>query len=584
MIRGIIAITGAWLTIALALAQNPGIGPDAFQDKLDLASELNTTAPWRESQLILDQLRPHLDIASPTQYAEYAYLEARNLTLSGDLAGALEKIDALLDRDISPQQRIRVYRLGANIAILSRRFEQAFGYLREGLKLLDDDPQTELMNAGLYGLASYSYAQVGELGRAREFGHLALAEARKVGAPRDLCYAEQQLAFVNKLDGRGETARPFYESAISHCLEAGDELSAGISESGLGDLLRRDGEYDLAASLLQSGLERLRKTGFESGVSETSLYFARLEMARDRPGRAIELLTPVLGELARGQTWDYLAEAHRILGEIARDRGQYPRAMEHYEARVEAREKHLDMERARRIAFLEVEFDLKHTQQQLELFREQSRVRELEVQNQQQERRLRTAIYVLTGFLFLVLLMLLARATRERRRFQTLSHRDGLTALSNHTRFFELAERAFELSLEKKVPFTLVLADIDHFKQVNDIHGHLAGDDVLRRVGARFRECFGRQGIIGRIGGEEFALAVPGYRPSDIEGDLNRLRESLKDARFGDEAVAVTMSFGIALRRRNDSTLTEVRERADDALYRAKHSGRDRVVHADRGE
>lgn len=583
MIRGVIATVATWLTLGLALAQSPGLGPEAFQESLDRAIELNTTAPWRESQRILAELRPHLDIASPAQYAEYAYLEARNQTLSGDLEGGLEKVAALLERELTAQQRIRTYRLGANIAIIARRFEEAFGYLREGLRLLDG-PNENLDNAGLYGLASYSYAQVGELARAREFGRLALAEARKAGAPRDLCYAEQQLAFVDKLDDRVETARRFYEAAISHCLQAEDELSAGISESGLGDLLRRAGEYDLAASLLASGLARLKKTEFESGVSETSLYFARLEMARNRPDRVGELLTPVLGELGRGQTWDYLAEAHRMLGDIARDRQQYPRALEHYEARMAAREKHLDMERARRIAYLEVEFDLRHTQQQLELLQEQARVSELEAQNERQRKRLRTAVYVLAGVLFAVLLLLLAHATRERRRFQNLSHRDGLTALSNHTRFFALAERAFELTRDKKVPFTLVLADIDHFKQVNDRHGHLAGDEVLQRVGARLRECFGKQGIIGRIGGEEFGIAVPGYRPGDVEDDLNRLRESLREARADDETITVTMSFGIALRRRGDTTLTEVRERADEALYHAKHSGRDRVVHADRGE
>jgi len=583
MIRGIISIAGAWLTIGLALAQNSDIGPDAFEEKLDRAILLNTTAPWRESQQILDELRPHLDIASPEQYAEYAYLEARNLTLSGDLAGGLERVAAMLERELTAQQKIRVYRLGANIAVVARRFEEAFGYLRDGLTLLADQPNG-LSNDGLYGLASYSYAQVGELGRARDFGHIALTEAQNKGDPRAVCYAEQQLAFVNKLDDRIETARPYYEAAISHCLEAGDELSAAISESGLGDLLRRAGEYDAAASRLESGLARLKKAEFESGISETSLYFARLEMARDRPDRVIGLLTPVLHELARGQTWDYLAEAHRMLGDIARDRQQYPHAMEHYEARMEAREKHLDMERARRIAYLEVDFDLKHTQQQLELLQEQARVSELETQNEKQRKRLRTAVYMLACVLFLVLVLLLAHATRERRRFQNLSHRDGLTALSNHTRFFELAERAFDLTRDKKVPFTLVLADIDHFKQVNDMHGHLAGDEVLRRVGARLRECFGNQGIIGRIGGEEFGIAVPGYRPGDVENDLDRLRELLKDVRSGDETITVTMSFGIAQRRRNDSALTEIRERADEALYQAKHSGRDRLVHADRGE
>jgi len=572
-----------WLIAHGAIAQQSAISPERFQQKLDRAIELNTTAPWRESQEILDELRPHLPIASDEQFAEHAYLEARNLTLSGDLPGALDKIDALLARDMTAEQRIRTFRLGANVAILARRFEAAFLYLREGLSLLDD-PQQEIPSHGLFSLAAYAYAQAGELERAARFADLALEEARDADDPRGLCFARHQLAFINKLGDNLEKARQYYEQAVSNCLEAGDELSAAVSESGLADLLRRNADYEPAEALFETALDRLTRVEFQSGISETSLYYARLEKARNRPDRVIDLLTPVLDDLASEQTWDYLAEAHRMLGDIKRERGDYSSGMEHYEARMKAREKHLDMERARRIAFVEVEFDLNHTQQQLELLREQARVSELETQNEKQRKRLRTIVYVLAGALFLVLLLLLAHATRERRRFQSLSHRDGLTALSNHTRFFELAERAFELTRVKKVPFTLVLADIDHFKQVNDIHGHLTGDEVLRRVGARLRECFGRQGIIGRIGGEEFGIAIPGYRPENIQEDLDRLRELLKESRSDDEIIAVTMSFGTAVRRRDDTSLAQLRERADRALYQAKHAGRDRVVHADRGE
>ncbi|MDT8408005.1 MAG: diguanylate cyclase [Wenzhouxiangellaceae bacterium] len=566
--------------MSASLAQGADLTRQAFGHKLDRAIALNTTAPWRESQAILDELRPHLDLASKKQYAEYAYLEARNLILSGKPEAALSAVDDLLERELTARQKVRSYRLGANIAILGRRFEAAFGYLRDGLALLDSQEQA-VLNEGLYGLASYSYAQVGELPRAREFGHLALEQARRTGQPRDLCYAEQQLAFVNKLDHKLDQARRYYRAAVAHCLEAGDELSASISESGLADLLRAAGEYGAAESLFEKALAALERAEFKSGVSEASLYYARLEMERGRHERVTALLRPVMDNLADEQTWDYLAEAHWMLGNIARNRGDLPRAMEHFEARMDAREKHLDMERARRVAFLEVDFDLRHTQQQLQLLREQARVRELEAESRQQRQRLNVFAYGLTALLMIILLMLLIRTTRERRRFQNLSNRDGLTSLSNHTRFFELAGRAFDLSVEKNLPFTLLLADIDHFKQINDRHGHLAGDEVLRRVGARLRESFSKHGIIGRIGGEEFGIALPGKRPDDITAPLEQLRAALAEHRDSDPLLTVTMSFGIAQRSDRRETLTGIRERADAALYRAKHAGRDRIVFAD---
>lgn len=577
--RGVLAGV-VWLVGAMALAQAAGLSPEEFQQKLDRAIELNTTAPWRESQVILEELRPHLDTAGEQQYGEFAYLEARNLTLSGDFEGALKKIESLLERDLTGRQRLRTYRLGANAAIIARRFEKAFTYLRTGLEILNHREDSSY-SEGLYGLASYSYAQVGELERAGEFAQLALEESRSTGKPRDLCYAHHQLAFVRKLENEVEDAKHHYESAISQCLEADDELSAAISESGLADLLRQAGDYKLAESRFESALSRLERVEFQSGIAESKLYYARLAEALRQPDKVVALLTPVVDDFASDQTWDYLAEAHRMLGDIARDRGEFASALEHYEARMQARERHLDMERARRIAFLEVDFDLKHTEQQLDLLQEQARVRELEVQNEQQQRRLRMVMYGIFALLIVILFLLLAHTTRERRRFQVLSNRDGLTSLNNHTRFFELAEQSYQSCREKGVPFTLILADIDHFKQVNDRYGHAAGDKALRRVGARLRECFGTETIIGRIGGEEFAIAIPGDRPFNTEQALERFRDSLGEGRNDDTAIPVTMSFGIAHSCDQDKTLTDLRERADEALYRAKRAGRNRVTYAD---
>ncbi len=332
---------------------------------------------------------------------------------------------------------------------------------------------------------------------------------------------------------------------------------------------------------IEQALERLKQVEYESGIAEASLYYARLENARGRPEHVVELLEPALEQLRTDQTWDYLAEAHRMLGDIARERGDYPRALTHYEARMDAREQHLDMERARRIAFLEVDFDMQHTEQQLALLRQQARVNELQNQTRRQQRMLSSVGYVVTGFLVVILVLLLRHATRERRRYQGLSHRDGLTGVNNHTRFFELAGQALAEARENGRPFTLVLADIDHFKQVNDHHGHLAGDEVLRRVGARLRECFSQHGSIGRIGGEEFAIALPGMRPEEVGAPLDRLRESLRSVRADDTRIPVTMSFGVGAPGSPGESLNDVRERADRGLYQAKNAGRDRVVFVD---
>ena len=148
--------------------------------------------------------------------------------------------------------------------------------------------------------------------------------------------------------------------------------------------------------------------------------------------------------------------------------------------------------------------------------------------------------------------------------------------------FFELAEHTLELAREKHIPFALVVADIDRFKRVNDELGHPVGDQVLRRVAARMREHFSDKGIIGRIGGEEFAIALPGLTLDEVDQRLHALRRALGRIRDDDLPVAVTMSFGVVSPTPEES-LTAARSRADRALYEAKRAGRDRTVYADDG-
>lgn len=579
-----VALTAIWLLVVDGHGRtedlNAGnVTAEAFARKLEQAGELNTTAPWPESQKVLEELRPHLDLATEDQYADFVYLEARNLTLAGEPDDALARLDRVLEREMSPDRRIRVLRLAANIAVNARRFEQAFRLLREALALAEDQPR-DVYIPNLYSLAAYIYTQVEELQRAFRYGRLALEDARAVGDLRTQCSAEQRLAYVHKVAGNFEPSRELYRDAIDHCLSAGDELYVGVAEAGLADLLREHGEYESVAGLFERSIERLERTGYTSGVAEARLYWARLESARGNTGKVEALLLRSIEQFEAEESWDYLAEAHRMLADIDRDRGDLNQALDHYDQYMQAREKHLAIQNAQQLAYLQIEFDLQSKEQQLALLQEQTRVSELEAETHRQQVRLTVVGYILAGFLVVILVVLLSQARRERRRFQGLSNRDRLTGVNNHTRFFEVAEQKLEHCRQSGIPFTLVLGDIDHFKQVNDRFGHMTGDEVLRMVGSRLRECFGKYGVIGRIGGEEFAIALPGMQPADAEDPLERFRKSMTETRADDTLVPVTMSFGIACPVSDSESLMQMRERADQALYEAKHTGRDRIVQA----
>jgi len=561
----------AWMPDALA-----GITPEEFEDRLAHAEHLNVTAPWQESSAVMDELEPYLDQATGNQYARFRLLEARNRALDGDLPQGLAILERLFDEPLDLEYRVRALQRAVNLATLARRYETAFAHLSQALELVQE-LGSDFQSSMLHSNAAYIYAQVGEIERAVDYGELSTSQADADGDLRARCIAYQRLGYVYKVKGAAEESRDRYRRALALCQESDDDLIAGVAGYGLADLLREQGEFERSEALFDESMERIEQTGYRSGMAEARLYRARLHKAREEYGEAEAMLNLALDQLEANEVWEYLAEAHEMLAGIARDRGQTDLALEHFQAHSDARERFLDMDRSRHLAFLQVEFDTQFRDQELALLREQAAVRSLEEESSRQQARFRYFGYIMASILVIVLGLLLRNAIKERQHFRRLSRRDGLTKLNNHTRFFELAVPAFEQAQREGRSYTLVLGDIDHFKQVNDRHGHLAGDEVLRQVASHLQAIFDRHGILGRIGGEEFAVALPDWTEEQACELVNQARDRLKESRIGKYQVVVSMSFGVAAAR-EETGLGELREQADLALYRAKNAGRNRVV------
>lgn len=156
---------------------------------------------------------------------------------------------------------------------------------------------------------------------------------------------------------------------------------------------------------------------------------------------------------------------------------------------------------------------------------------------------------------------------------------DGLTGVANRRALDEELNRRFAGFLEGGDHFSLVLLDVDHFKQFNDKHGHQAGDEVLRGVGRILRETVGSAGFVARFGGEEFAVLAPRAKGAEATRLAERVRQAIAAGRFPFEGAElhVTASLGVAEAATAGKQAADLVQRADEALYSAKKGGRNRT-------
>lgn len=157
---------------------------------------------------------------------------------------------------------------------------------------------------------------------------------------------------------------------------------------------------------------------------------------------------------------------------------------------------------------------------------------------------------------------------------------DALTQLLNRVTFFEMAQVVWDRSIKNKFPLSAVMFDCDFFKRINDIHGHVAGDAVLREIAGTLREFSRSSDILCRYGGEEFCVLLPGCNEKTAWNWAERIRRRFETTpiRHNNFEVGITVSFGMAERLDDTAFLDQLIEQADQALLFAKESGRNRCV------
>ncbi len=496
-------------------------------------------------------IRAATQATDPATRARAGWLQAQFTYRRGDYAGVLA-----LAEDLSPMMRahrsdeLREFQravafAGAEIG----RFDRALAAAYEVHALAEATGQPGPLSQALNTLG-ICFERMGDPWQAERLLREALTIARDGAPQRELFSALNNLCAV--LIGtyylqRGsevtaaslaalERALPLAEEMAGLIAAAGDPYWRIIAEGNLGEILVHLGERDRSRALLDRTLAEALSLGFGPQAERVNCSIAEWALRHAAPEQARELLLTMLAEAgSRPLTPMTELRAQHALYQASKALGDTAAALRHLE-------KHTDLLRERIVKQLQAQSEQFITRVEAE----QSR-REVE---------------------------------RQRARAQSLeadTRRDPLTGLGNRREVDHHLPALLKDTAAAGRPMTLAILDLDHFKQINDRHGHLVGDRVLLAIAQLLRECMRQADLVARIGGEEFLAVLPDADETRALEICERIRQRVAGHDWAAVApgLAVTLSAGFASAPPYDEAVLATR--ADQALYRAKSLGRNRV-------
>ena len=406
------------------------------------------------------------------------------------------------------------------------------------------------------------------------------AQGAKIKGSYAKCVGLTDKVEVNFLRGDRAQMRSLAPPAIDACDENKNQLFTLIVKTYSAIDLVESERHTEGITAIPPLLEQFAKLSKNSDyVTQLEEAVARAHLKTGNTDRAEHYGAQAYQRAQAGKNLLLQEKTSETMAAIKRAQGQLAAAIGYYDINLELKKKVLDDQLHKNLAYQRVKFDSQDKANQLALLEQKNK--NLSIEKALQQNKYQNLILLLTlGAVVLAILgAWLFNTLRLKNIFRESAQIDGLTQVSNRSHFTASSHQAFS---DPTRNVSLVLFDMDFFKKINDTYGHPAGDWVLKTVCATVKEQLPKTALLGRLGGEEFALCMPSVQHADEARALaERCRAAIAtiDTAPSGFDFAITASFGVATRNAHmTDSFEETLVHADKALYLSKNEGRNRVT------
>ena len=429
----------------------------------------------------------------------------------------------------------------------------------------------------LNGIATL-YNRMGDYEQAKEIYTRTLKEQRAESMYRDEAVTVHNLGRTHEYLGEWNAAKQAFDRALAICRRVAYPRLEAYAYRGLAAVANASGDPRGALKLLE------KASAIQSRIPDARLR-GQILLARgvsmhqlQRLSEGAAALEEAAGIFRKGDSLVELSNAQSELASVYAQMGNWRAAFERQTDAKSISDKLLKNQVDQRFQTLKIEFDTAAKDKENRTLLRENAAGERALQQGMRVRRLQATVIVLGVLLLGVLATLAIYQHGSTLRMRKLAMTDELTGVPN--RRAVLARLDPVLSKPSDPPCSILIIDIDHFKSINDHHGHAAGDQVLKVVAERVRSGVLEPAFFGRLGGEEFLVVLPGAVQDPAVEMADSFRKgimSLDTGRWFADRRSITASIGVATSSPGGDTVSSMLQRADAALYAAKRSGRNCV-------
>mgnify|MGYP005989306889 CR=1 FL=1 len=455
----------------------------------------------------------------------------------------------------------------------------AMADMAKAYELIDQVSKPSVL-ASMYNTMCNVYLKNAQYDAAIESMVKAIEYVLQTNNKQQLSVAYYNLADIYTKTKQYDKALQSFKSSETYSITSGDEIGIAFAQMGLGHSYLLSNNPELALpSLLSAELVFLKENHISSLIriySDLAKTYTQLGEFKNAQ-HSLDTLNKYTSYQTESNQHTF-TQAKETLAELYFAQKQYTKAFEQQKVYIQAlNELHdIELKLADKSAFEKLNNTI--TAKENEVLRLENTLNETELDKQKKQSKYLLVIVIFLLFITTVVSILLKKNRKLRKKLNILATTDDLTQLYNRRKIMSLLSSQFAKYKTNDKALYVAIFDLDNFKKINDVYGHVMGDQVLQLVAQCAKKELGTQQKIGRYGGEEFLviLDIDGYK--EAYAKLDQFRAAVSKLTLPNLDSQITISIGLSEASEQDNYQTDIIQRADKALYKAKKAGRNQLL------